>query len=92
MRVLCSLVLWLVIGALGQTADFNAISKPAANEIIPANSIYQVQWQVSSKYAGGTVAISLLRGPTQALLASGGVIASEYIHSYLCHQYFRYSS
>lgn len=47
------------------TADFDPVTKPESNEVVPAGKTYEITWQVPDKYAAETISISLIGGETQ---------------------------
>ncbi|KAL7909434.1 hypothetical protein GGI35DRAFT_381970 [Trichoderma velutinum] len=66
----------LVSTAFAQTADFDPITVPTSNEQITAGAPFTVEWDVPAKYAGETVTIELIGGPTQATQQPLGTIAT----------------
>lgn len=55
----------LAATAFAQTADFNPIYKPDANQVIPAGSTFDIVWDAPAKYEAGSVSIHLIGGATQ---------------------------
>jgi len=60
---------------LAQTAGFDAITKPAKDESIPAGETYTVEWTPAAKYTG-TVKLGLIGGASNLSLVPLGDIAS----------------
>ncbi|PNY25702.1 Uncharacterized protein TCAP_04361 [Tolypocladium capitatum] len=58
-------LLAMAASAFAQTADFDPIFTPKANEVIPAGSTYVVTWEAPAKYAADTVSIHLIGGDSQ---------------------------
>lgn len=65
MRFSVATILAFAATAFAQTADFDPIYAPKANEIIPAGSTYTITWKAPAKYSEGTVKIELIGGATQ---------------------------
>lgn len=60
-------VMAFAASAFAQTADFDPITKPEANEVVPTGETYEITWTAPAKYAGesDTISISLIGGDSQ---------------------------
>jgi hypothetical protein len=68
----------LATSVFAQTADFDALRKPEANEKVPAGQSYEVTWDIGNeKYTTGNVKIHLIGGETQQTLVPLMDIASK---------------
>ncbi|KAH0595607.1 hypothetical protein MHUMG1_06783 [Metarhizium humberi] len=65
MRFSVATILAFAATAFAQTADFDPIYTPKADETIPAGSTYTITWKAPAKYSEGTVKIGLIGGATQ---------------------------
>uniref|UniRef100_A0A1Y1LEZ2 Yeast cell wall synthesis Kre9/Knh1-like N-terminal domain-containing protein n=1 Tax=Photinus pyralis TaxID=7054 RepID=A0A1Y1LEZ2_PHOPY len=76
MRFSIATILAFAATAFAQTADFDPIYAPKADETIPAGSTYTVTWKAPAKYSEGTVKIELIGGATQGTQVKLADIAS----------------
>ncbi|KAL6908686.1 Ser-Thr-rich glycosyl-phosphatidyl-inositol-anchored membrane family domain-containing protein [Trichoderma evansii] len=71
----------LVGSAFAQTADFDPVTVPTNNQHITAGAPFTIEWQAPAKYAGNTISIQLIGGPTQATQVPLDVIATGIANS-----------
>ncbi|KAK5990556.1 hypothetical protein PT974_08825 [Cladobotryum mycophilum] len=76
MRFSLTAVLALAASAFAQTADFDPIFTPTANQEVAAGSVLTITWEAPAKYAAGTVSIELIGGKTQNTQVPLQVIAT----------------
>lgn len=79
MRFSAATLLGLVGSALAQTNGFDAMSKPAKDEKVPAGSTYPITWYYTPDPRWiGSVTLSLLGGADPSTLQVLETIASEW--------------
>ncbi|CAK7266546.1 hypothetical protein SEPCBS57363_002144 [Sporothrix epigloea] len=59
---------------LAQTANFDVVSQPTKDAVVPAGETFTIVWSPSAKYNDDTVTLALLGGPTPQTLQEVSVI------------------
>lgn len=78
MRYTAASILAFASAVLAQTANFDVISKPTADSVVPAGKTYTITWAPTTEYNNDTITLTLLGGATPKTLQPLSIIQGKF--------------